>query len=280
MASIIVEGLGEAICGPFFDANGMLHVLDSVSGSLILVNMLDNPPSKTEVINSEGAPAGAALDSKGVLQIADIGQAAVLSIENGEMRKVAFEYEQMPFKGPNSVAFDDIGNMFFTDSGPLGETSLETPTGSLYMITHPAKDQILKPISLGCLAHPCGIAVSKGDPDKACVYVCEMMMNRIIRYSQRPTGVFHASVFYQFSGSVGPSAIAVTANGVIYVAMYELDGLSGDGTVVALNTKGKVLNEISVPYSELTGLAVSPDGTGLYITEASRGAVIMVPIQA
>ena len=47
-----------------------------------------------------------------------------------------------------------------------------------------------------------------------------------------------------------------------------------------MNTKGKVLNEISVPYSELTGLAVSPDGTGLYITEASRGAVIMVPIQA
>lgn len=52
------------------------------------------------------------------------------------------------------------------------------------------------------------------------------MMNRIIRFFEKPAGVFHGSVFLQLSGGIGPSAITSDKNGVLYVAQYDLRGLS------------------------------------------------------
>ena len=34
------------------------------------------------------------------------------------------------------------------------------------------------------------------------------MQNRLLRLVQRPLGVYHCSVFYQFSGCLGPSGMA------------------------------------------------------------------------
>ena len=79
------------------------------------------------------------------------------------------KYEDHSFKGPNTVAFDVNGTMFFTDSGPLGETGIEAPTGSVYAITAPSNGQreTLKPLASQCLAHPCGVAAA---PDGTFVY--------------------------------------------------------------------------------------------------------------
>ncbi len=71
-------------------------------------------------------------------------------------------------QGPSSVAIDGEGSLYFTDSGPLGETSLHAPHGSCYVISGPAKGQILRPLARNCLAHPCGIALS---PEGDIVYV-------------------------------------------------------------------------------------------------------------
>ena len=43
-------------------------------------------------------------------------------------------------------AFDGEGNLFFTDSGPFGETSLEKPKGSVFCVE--VADQLLKPLAL------------------------------------------------------------------------------------------------------------------------------------
>lgn len=53
-----------------------------------------------------------------------------------------------------------------------------------------------------------------------------MMNNRILRYFQQPEDVYHCSVFYQFSGSIGPSCIAIDteSNGNLYVGMYDING--------------------------------------------------------
>jgi hypothetical protein len=61
------------------------------------------------------------------------------------------DYEGKPFCGPNSLAFDRAGNLFFTDSGPLGETSLEKPRGSVFCVE--VADQLLKPLAFQVLAH-------------------------------------------------------------------------------------------------------------------------------
>ena len=50
------------------------------------------------------------------------------------------------------------------------------------------------------------------------------MTNRVLRFVQRPAGVYHSSVFHQFSGRMGPSALAVDPDGLIYVARYDFAG--------------------------------------------------------
>ena len=51
------------------------------------------------------------------------------------------------------------------------------------------------------------------------------MKNRILRFFEKPEGVFHGSVFYQFSGGVGPSSIACDSAGSIYIGHYDVKGI-------------------------------------------------------
>ena len=98
--------------------------------------------------------------------------------------------------------------LFFTDSGPMGETSLESPTGSIFAIDLGVS--MLKPIVYGKLAHPSGLALS---PTENVLYVAETLNNRILRIVVHSSGVYHSSVFHQFSGRLGPTAIAVDSTG-------------------------------------------------------------------
>jgi sugar lactone lactonase YvrE len=55
-------------------------------------------------------------------------------------------------------------------------------------------------------------------------YVAETMQNRVLRFYQQPLGVYHGSVFYQFSGGVGPNALTLDDAGNLYVALYDIKG--------------------------------------------------------
>ena len=56
------------------------------------------------------------------------------------------------------ILSDKNNCLYFTDSGPLGETSIESPLGSVFAID--LSVSMLKPISDSKLAHPCGITMS------------------------------------------------------------------------------------------------------------------------
>jgi hypothetical protein len=104
------------------------------------------------------------------------------------------------------------------------------------------------------------------------------MANRILRFFEKPTGVYHGSVFCQLSGGVGPSAIACDRHGALYVAQYEstggniiflffsshlslyrpmyfLDG-SSEGRVIVLSSTGQIQSYITVGGPEITGLTI------------------------
>merc|ERR1712054_419042 len=102
---------------------------------------------------------------------------------------------------------------------------------------------ILKPLALNCLAHPAGLALSF---DERALFVCETLTNRLLRFFQQPSGVYHASVFKQFSGGVGPSAVAVDKRGYIYVAHYDI-APAAEGRVTVLGPQGNTIAELSVP---------------------------------
>ena len=81
--------------------------------------------------------------------------------------------------------------LFFTDSGPMGETSLDNPKGSVFAIDLAVS--MLKPIIVGKLAHPSGIALNL---DENVLYVAETYKNRILRIVLHKDGVYYTSVFH------------------------------------------------------------------------------------
>lgn len=84
-----------------------------------------------------------------------------------------------------------------------------------------------------------------------------MMNNRVLRFFQQPTGVYHGSCFYQFTGGVGPSCLTIDSEGNLYVGHYDVKESSSEGTIYVLTNTGKVKSTINTPNGpELSGLAI------------------------
>ena len=269
-AEVYLEGLGNDITSPFFDHLNALHFILQDSGEIC---KLDHSAQMKPVSRTGGQPADATFGSNKMMYVTDFAHGAVLAIQGEQQEEIVTVYEDKPLKGPNSIAIDSSGTIYFSDSGPLGETGLHNSTGSLFMINNSAAGQILKPISLENLAYPSGIALS---PSGRILYVTEMMTNRILRFFQKPDGVFHGSVFYQNTGGVGPSCITVDKDGKIYIGIYDIKEATSDGTVLVLDKIGKLINTIITKGPEVSGLIILKNT--LYITEKTTGSIQQVDI--
>jgi sugar lactone lactonase YvrE len=120
-----------------------------------------------------GQPTSLVFDEEGSAFIADMGYQAILSqttTDNKvEISSVIKEFDGNPLKGPNSMILSTSNNMlFFTDSGPMGETTIDNPCGSVFAIDLGVS--MLKPVLVDKLAHPNGIALS---PDEKVLYIAE-----------------------------------------------------------------------------------------------------------
>jgi len=227
-------------------------------------------------VKSTGCPAGVAFDSDGGVYICDTALKSILTMTDEGLSGVVVNYEEQPLKGPSSVVVDQEGVIFFSDSGAFGETSLSNPTGSLFSIS--GKERVLQPLLHKCLANPCGVAVY-GTGKQQVVYVVEQGRNRVLRAVQYPEGVFHASVFYQFSGGVGPAGVCCDSNGNVYVARADFGGSAPAGVVSILSTRGELLGERLCPHHHLTGIAIGGEANPfLYVTEESTCAVYRIHI--
>lgn len=161
-ATVFVSNIANDICCPFFSAQGKLHILRQSTGAVLVIDSVGNASS---VQNTSGQPAGASYTLVGpgeeILYVADFAHSAILAFtRDNQQEMVVSVYEDKPLKGPNSICIVD-GDVFFTDSGAMGETGLHAPNGSVFTIANSPSGQILRPIALNNLAYPSGIAVSK-----------------------------------------------------------------------------------------------------------------------
>lgn len=275
------------ITSPTFGPNGELFTI-STTGDIFKYSgnaEFDNEFAVESWGNSSGQPFGIDFDSEGVAYVCDAAHQAVFRItrtegDDGaprqEIEPYVREYEQTQFLGPNSLCLSKKtdGMLYFTDSGPFGESSLQNPRGSLFAIN--PQTQLLIPLCLNTLAHPCGVALS---PDERNIYVAETSANRILRFTQHPTGVFHGSVFHQLSGRFGPTALAVNSAGDLFVAHFDFAENTENGRVVVIDADGEVSAIMSVPGPEITGLRLTPDQRYLLITERSSCSLFRQPLR-
>jgi sugar lactone lactonase YvrE len=145
-----------------------------------------------------GQPTGLVFDTQGSSFIADQAHQAILSqtvtTENNriEITPVIKDFDGNALKGPNSMILSEKNNtLFFTDSGPLGETSLENPVGSVFAID--LSVSMLKPVIYNKLAYPCGLALNA---EENVLYVAETYANRVLRIVIHSSGVYHTSTFH------------------------------------------------------------------------------------
>jgi sugar lactone lactonase YvrE len=189
------------------------------------------------------------------------------------------DFDGNALKGPNSMILSEKNNiLFFTDSGPLGETSLENPSGSVFAID--LSVSMLKPVIYNKLAYPSGLALS---PEENVLYVSETYANRILRIVCHSSGVYHTSVFYQFSGRLGPTALALhPQSGKLYVARYDFNDCSKSGLISVLTDEGELENELVLPdHPEITGLYFSKVQEDiLYATECTTNSLLKIQVNS
>merc|ERR1712166_451339 len=268
---------GSSVTSPVFDTDGELFICSNLQGKVFHVDGKEKATLQM-VTDQLNTPSSIAFDPDGMMYVCDMAHAAILCLrENDELCEFVREYEGKQFVGPNCMIFDSSSNVYFTDSGPIGETTLAKPRGSVFCVDGP--QQLLRPLAYECLAHPSGVALSK---DEQQLFVCETMANRVLRFAQSPPGSFHMSVFHQMSGRLGPTAIACHPDtGNLYVAHSDFSGVvGGGGEIAVLSSTGTRLRGISIPAAEITGLAIEKSGDSgvikLVVTEAGEGNVYCV----
>eukprot|EP00455_Lapot_gusevi_P048961 TRINITY_DN6855_c0_g1_i2.p1 TRINITY_DN6855_c0_g1~~TRINITY_DN6855_c0_g1_i2.p1 ORF type:complete len:289 (-),score=41.71 TRINITY_DN6855_c0_g1_i2:66-932(-) len=268
---------------PTFEPNSGDLYLAVQNGDILRIS--DRKDSHPEIASrTQGQPQGLAFDPSGRLLICDLAHQAIMyANEDGEAAPLVSDYEDKAFKGPSSVCLDSNHVVYFTDSGHFGETTLQSPKGSLFAVVGNA----LQPLAYECLAHPCSVAAcalpsaSGASASSECVYVCEMMQNRILRFIQHPKGVYHATVFYQFSGGVGPSSVVCDGHGNLFVARYNFPA-TGSGIISILTSDGHLLKEIMTPAPQVNGITLAhfADSAYIYITESSTRSVYRISVNA
>ncbi|CAK87597.1 unnamed protein product (macronuclear) [Paramecium tetraurelia] len=206
------------------------------------------------------------------IYVADMAHQAILKRyidENSQEQIVEYlkDYEGQPLLGPNSLLLSTKNNLlFFTDSGPFGETSIENCKGSLFAIDMDA--QIVKPLALQCLSYPSGICLSN---NQQLLYLCETGKNRVLRFVQTDAGIFYYSTYIQLNGRFGPIACAVSQSEHLYVARFEFGHVSEEGQISIFNANGLNVENVSIPQCpEISGLTFSSQKSNiLYVTENS-----------
>ena len=256
---------------PIEDAEGNLYVVIN-NGDIYQVT-----EGRLEMaFSTNGQPTSIVFDQQGSSFIADSAHQAILSQtmnENHmETTPVIKDFEGVPLKGPHSMILSEKQNaLYFTDSGPFGESGLENPWGSIFAID--LAESNLKKIEFESLAYPCGLAVNTNED---VLYVSEMWRNRVLKVVLHENGTYHTSVFKQFSGRFGPTAMAVSHDGLIYVARFDFAHITDEGIITVLNEKAQIEEEIKLPrLPEITGMYFSKIHDNLlYITEGSTQSLV------
>ncbi|WP_284944536.1 SMP-30/gluconolactonase/LRE family protein [Acidisoma cladoniae] len=211
------------------------------------------------------------------------GQSAVVNTANGEfvttcydngtIGRMAADGKQLPaytqdkagnkFVGPNDLAPDTKGGIYFTASGDQGPVI----DGKVFYI---AKDGTITQEAVD-LHNANGLAVSK---DGKILYVVETEDNRLLQFKIAPdASLSDRRVFLNLDDMtnhvthIWPDGVKIDSKGAIYIGQSPRDVHAPlVGIIFIVDATGKLLRELKLPSPQVPNLAFSPDEKTVYVT--------------
>ena len=269
---------------PREDNSGVFHCVSS-SGEVFQFS----DSSNEQIMSLNGNINGLCFDSNGYIYVTDLNQCAIFfkqisTLENSTLIEniIAKEFDGKPFKGPSSLAYNKDENIiYFCDSGNFDTATMAPFDCALYSID--LETRVLRQI-MNKLSFVFDVCY---DGANGCIYLSETFMNRILRLKQNEDGVYVSSVFYQFNGRVGPTAMTLDENGNLFIARFEYsfdpeNEPEADGVISVINKDGIQIGELTLPeLPEITGLYISPKKReNLYVTERNSSGVFRIKISS
>ncbi len=260
--------------GPAYDGKGNVIVSDCRGPYLTRItkdgkaSLYLRPASAGSARMTFKKPNGSTFFEDGSQFVCDFGRKAIMRIypasAGGKQLIYARAWNGRPFRGPNDLAFDPAGNLYFTD--PPG-SNRKTPIGCVYRVARGTR-QVTR-VADG-LAFPNGIAFAA---DGRTLYVCESQRSRVLRYRVAPDGSLGDKRVAANLGWGDPDGMAVDRAGNLVVAHF------GAGMVHMFRPDGKLLRSIKLPGKQVTNVEFAGrDLRTLYITEAETDAVYTLPM--
>ena len=174
-------------------------------------------------------------------------------------------YEGKRFNRPNDLAFDDKGNLYFTDPKSYGRNKLD---GRLFKLNLETKDITL--VAEG-LAFPNGLAFS---PDAKKLFVCESALNQIVFFEVTEEGtLINKTPFAELPGG-DPDGLALDIEGNLYAAHF------GGGAVFIFSPEGLNKEIILTTGKKQSNLEFGgTDMNTLFITEDETNSVYSIQVE-
>jgi gluconolactonase len=259
----------EAVEGPMRDNDGGVLFTNNQAGRVMRV-----APDGTLSTWFE-APLGAnalTRNSRGEV-VATLQRILAIGVvqPGAEPRILADKFEGKPFNRPNDLVADSRGNLYFTDSVPLGATGTPAIPSALYQI---AADGKLVRISAD-IPRPNGVALS---PDERTLYVANTAGEWVLAYALDAMGVPGAQREFAKLALPPPAAgaAASTNSGADGLAV-DRDGRLFVATTVGVQVfspRGEALGVIPLPRQPQNLAFAGVDRSTLYVV--GRGTVYRI----
>ena len=163
------KGVGNYLEGPTVSEDGEIFFCDIGTPDSIGTVIWRYAPNngKASVFRSpSNYAAGLMFDRNGKLIVCEFkGQKVIrVDVETGFSEILANSFQGNPFNGPNDVAIDEKGNLYFTDSKVLGTDPMPQGVHGVYRIGYDGKLDLM----IGGYGKPNGIILS---PDQKILYI-------------------------------------------------------------------------------------------------------------
>jgi gluconolactonase len=211
----------------------------------------------------------------------DNGSIGRLAADGHSLPAYTHDKDGRPFVGPNDLAPDDHGGVYFSCSGSHGDAI----DGKVFYIS--ADGTVT--LKVDDIHNANGLAVSK---DGKILYVVETDENRVLKLKIGADGsVSDRRIFVDLDElahhavHIWPDGVKIDSHGEIYIGQSARDyNVPYAGVIFIVDAAGKPLRQLTLPSLQVPNFAFSPDEKTLYVTALDqidkppyRGKVYSIP---